>query len=84
MGFQVEQVPGSWRAGAAAGELESRIERGQGPRLSKAVLVVHNETSTGITSGVAELRRVMNRVGHTALLMSGCDFLFRVDGLSPR
>jgi alanine-glyoxylate transaminase/serine-glyoxylate transaminase/serine-pyruvate transaminase len=68
MGFQVEQVPGSWRAGAAAGELESRLNADKG-HVIKAVLVVHNETSTGITSGVAELRRVMNRVGHTALLM---------------
>jgi alanine-glyoxylate transaminase / serine-glyoxylate transaminase / serine-pyruvate transaminase len=68
MGFQVEQVPGSWRAGAAAGELESRLNSDKGHAI-KAVLVVHNETSTGITSGVAELRRVMNRVGHSALLM---------------
>jgi alanine-glyoxylate transaminase/serine-glyoxylate transaminase/serine-pyruvate transaminase len=68
MGFQVEQVPGSWRAGAAAGELESRLNSDKG-QVIKAVLVVHNETSTGVTSGVAELRRVMNRVGHSALLI---------------
>src|SRR6266446_736734 len=68
MGFQVETILGSWRAGAAAGELESRLNSDKGHAI-KAVLVVHNETSTGITSGVAELRRVMNRVGHTALLM---------------
>ncbi len=68
MGFQVEQVPGSWRAGAAAGELESRLNSDKG-HVIKAVLVVHNETSTGVTSGVAELRRVMNRVGHSALLI---------------
>jgi len=68
MGFQVEQVPGGWRAGAAAGELESRLNSDKG-HVIKAVLVVHNETSTGVTSGVAELRRVMNRVGHSALLI---------------
>jgi alanine-glyoxylate transaminase/serine-glyoxylate transaminase/serine-pyruvate transaminase len=68
MGFQVEQIPGSWRAGAAAGELESRLNSDKGHTI-KAVLVVHNETSTGVTSGIAELRRVMNRVGHSALLM---------------
>ena len=68
MGFQVEQVQGSWRAGAAAGELESRLDSDKS-HVIKAVLVVHNETSTGITSGVAELRRVMNRVGHSALLL---------------
>jgi len=68
MGFLVEQVPGSWRAGAAAGELESRLNSDKNHTI-KAVLVVHNETSTGVTSGVAELRGVMNRVAHSALLM---------------
>src|SRR5437879_2238263 len=68
MGFQVESVPGNWRAGASAGELESRLSADKGQVL-KAVLVVHNETSTGATSGIAELRRAMNRCGHPALLM---------------
>ena len=68
MGFQVESVPGNWRAGASAGELESRLSADKGQVL-KAVLVVHNETSTGVTSEIAELRRAMNRCGHPALLM---------------
>ncbi len=68
MGFQVECVPGSWRAGAASAELESRLNSDKGHTI-KAVLVVHNETSTGVTSGIAELRRVINRVGHSALLI---------------
>src|SRR5260370_28727808 len=68
MGFHVEYVPGTWRAGAAAEELESRLNSDKGHEI-KAVLVVHNETSTGVTSGIADLRRVMNRLGHSALLM---------------
>lgn len=68
MGFQVDCAPGSWRAGAEAGELESRLNADKGQAI-KAVLVVHNETSTGVTSRIAELRRVMNRVSHSALLM---------------
>src|SRR6266403_266014 len=68
MGFQVEYVPGNWRAGAAPGELESQLNSDRGHDI-KAVLVVHNETSTGVTSRIAELRRVMNRVGHPALLI---------------
>jgi len=68
MGFQVESIPGSWRAGAAAGELESRLNSDKGHAI-RAVLVVHNETSTGVTSGIAELRRAMNRTGHSALLI---------------
>ena len=35
----------------------------------KAVMVVHNETSTGVTSGIADIRREMNRSSHPALLM---------------
>ena len=68
MGFQVKCVPGSWRAGAAAGKLESQLNSDKG-RAIKAVLIVHNETSTGVTSGISELRRVMNRLGHSALLI---------------
>jgi len=51
-----------------AGELESQLNSDRGHDI-KAVLVVHNETSTGVTSRIAELRRVMNRVGHPALLI---------------
>ncbi len=68
MGFQVESVPGNWRAGTSAVELESRLSTDKG-HILKAVLVVHNETSTGATSGIAELRRAMNRCGHPALLI---------------
>jgi len=45
MGFQVEIVPGNWRAGASAVELESRLSADKG-HILKAVLVVHNETSS--------------------------------------
>jgi alanine-glyoxylate transaminase/serine-glyoxylate transaminase/serine-pyruvate transaminase len=38
-------------------------------RTIKAVAIVHNETSTGVTSRVAEVRRRMNGIGHPALLM---------------
>jgi hypothetical protein len=34
------------------------------------MLVVRNEPSTGATSGIAELRRLMNRPGHSALTMA--------------
>jgi alanine-glyoxylate transaminase/serine-glyoxylate transaminase/serine-pyruvate transaminase len=68
MGFQVESIPGGWRAGAAAGELESRLNSDKACAI-RAVLVVHNETSTGVTSGIAELRRAMNHTGHPGLLM---------------
>jgi len=67
-GIQVEYVPGNWRRGAAAAEVASRL--GSDDHHSfKAVMVVHNETSTGVTSSISEVRNAMNKVHHPALLM---------------
>ena len=67
-GLQVDYVPGNWRRGAAAAEVASRL--GADDRHTfKAVMVVHNETSTGVTSGIPDIRRAMNQAGHPALLM---------------
>jgi alanine-glyoxylate transaminase / serine-glyoxylate transaminase / serine-pyruvate transaminase len=68
LSLQVEYVPGSWRRGASDTELESRLAADE-RRMIKAVVVVHNETSTGVTSRIGPLRAVMNRVGHPALLI---------------
>lgn len=67
-GVQVDYVPGNWRRGADAAELETRLNADR-ERALKAVLVVHNETSTGVTSNIAEIRRAMNRASHPALLL---------------
>src|SRR5215469_867248 len=67
-GVQVDYVPGNWRRGADPVELEKRLDADR-QRALKAVLVVHNETSTGVTSRVAEIRRAMNRASHPALLL---------------
>lgn len=68
IGLTVDYVPGNWRSGASPAELETRLSADR-RHAFKAVVVVHNETSTGVTSRVAELRRVMNRVRHPALLI---------------
>lgn len=65
--LEVDYVPGNWRRGASATDLESRLAADDGRRL-KAVIVVHNETSTGVASRIGLLRSAMNRVGHQALL----------------
>jgi alanine-glyoxylate transaminase/serine-glyoxylate transaminase/serine-pyruvate transaminase len=64
----VDYVSGNWRRGADPAELESRLKVDSDHDL-KAVLVVHNETSTGVTSRIPEIRRALSRVGHPALLM---------------
>lgn len=67
-GIQVEYVPGNWRRGASAEDVASRLDADHSHAL-KAVMVVHNETSTGVTSRIAEIRRAMDRARHPALLM---------------
>jgi alanine-glyoxylate transaminase/serine-glyoxylate transaminase/serine-pyruvate transaminase len=67
-GLNVDYVPGNWRSGANPRDLETRLAADRDHAI-KAVLVVHNETSTGVTTNVAELRRVLNAAHHPALLM---------------
>jgi alanine-glyoxylate transaminase/serine-glyoxylate transaminase/serine-pyruvate transaminase len=68
LGLQVDYVPGSWRRGASETELETRLVADR-TRAIKAVVVVHNETSTGVTSRIAALRAVLTRIAHPALLI---------------
>jgi alanine-glyoxylate transaminase/serine-glyoxylate transaminase/serine-pyruvate transaminase len=68
LGLEVEYVPGTWRRGVSETELESRLAADE-RHTFKAVIVVHNETSTGVTSRIGALRAAMNRTGHPALLI---------------
>lgn len=68
LGLDVEFVPGDWRHGANPDTVESILREDHEHRF-KAVGVVHNETSTGITSRIAEIRRAMDRARHPALFM---------------
>ena len=67
-GLQVDWVPGDWRRGVDPADVEARLRADAG-RAIKAVMVVHNETSTGVTSRIPEVRAAMDRAGHPALLM---------------
>jgi alanine-glyoxylate transaminase/serine-glyoxylate transaminase/serine-pyruvate transaminase len=68
LGLQVDFVPGDWRHGVDPGKVAERL-RADAAHEVKAVCVVHNETSTGVTSRVAEVRAAMDDVGHPALLL---------------
>ena len=65
-GLRVTFVPGDWRHGVDAADVEQRLRV---DRDIKAVMVVHNETSTGVTSRIREIRDAIDRAGHSALLM---------------
>jgi alanine-glyoxylate transaminase/serine-glyoxylate transaminase/serine-pyruvate transaminase len=68
LGLVVEFLPGDWRHGAPAAQIEARL-RADDARAIKAVCVVHNETSTGVTTNVPDVRAAIDRAAHPALLL---------------
>ncbi|HMB77207.1 MAG TPA: aminotransferase class V-fold PLP-dependent enzyme [Kiloniellaceae bacterium] len=68
LGLEVAFVPGDWRSGVDAARLESLLAEDRAHDI-KAVCVVHNETSTGVTSDIPALRRAIDAIGHPALFL---------------
>lgn len=68
LGLEVDLVPGDWRRGIDPAAVEERLS-GEKGRSYKAVAVLHNETSTGAVSPIAEIRAAMDRADHPALLL---------------
>ena len=61
-------ISGDWRHGADPAQVEARLAE-DAQHAIKAVCVVHNETSTGVTSRIAEVRKAIDRARHPALFM---------------
>jgi alanine-glyoxylate transaminase / serine-glyoxylate transaminase / serine-pyruvate transaminase len=68
LGLEPEFIASDWRSGADAAAIEVRLKQDKGHAI-KAVCVVHNETSTGATSRIDEVRRAIDAARHPALLM---------------
>lgn len=68
LGLNVGFVPGDWRHGADPTVVETKLKEDPKHEI-KAVMVVHNETSTGVVSDIARARKAMDQAGHPALLM---------------
>jgi alanine-glyoxylate transaminase/serine-glyoxylate transaminase/serine-pyruvate transaminase len=68
LGLDVDFVPSDWRHPVAADEVEARLAADKTHAI-KAVMIVHNETSTGVTSDVAAIRRAIDRARHPALYL---------------
>ena len=82
-GIECDRLEMPYGTGIPAGEVEARL-RADGGHQIRAVLAVHNETSTGVTSDVAAIRRAMDAARHPALLLvdtvsSLASIDFRVD-----
>src|SRR6266581_4324582 len=67
-GIEVDFIAGDWRRGADPAQIEARLAEDAAHAI-KAVMVVHNETSTGATSRIADIRAAIDRTGHPALLL---------------
>src|SRR3954449_2922628 len=68
LGLDAEFLPGDWRHGADPAAIEKALRADAGKPI-KAVCVVHNETSTGVVSRIAEVRKAIDAAKHPALLM---------------
>jgi alanine-glyoxylate transaminase/serine-glyoxylate transaminase/serine-pyruvate transaminase len=67
-GLEVDFVPGDWRHGASPEVVAEKLTADSAHTI-KAVCVVHNETSTGVTSRVADVRAAIDAAEHPALLL---------------
>ena len=68
LGLEVEVLEGDWRTGADPARIEARLAEDRDRKI-KAVAVVHNETSTGVTSRIGAVRAALDAAGHPALLL---------------
>jgi len=68
LGLAVEFVPGDWRHGVDPLAVETMLAQDRGHQI-KAVMAVHNETSTGVTSRIGDIRKAIDRARHPALFM---------------
>ena len=66
--LDLEFLPTDWRRGADVAEIEARLAADKAHKI-KAVLVIHNETSTSCVTHPLDVRKALNRTNHPALLM---------------
>jgi alanine-glyoxylate transaminase / serine-glyoxylate transaminase / serine-pyruvate transaminase len=68
LGVHAEFIMSDWRGGVDANKIAERLKADADHKI-KAVCVVHNETSTGATSNIHDVRRAIDGINHPALLM---------------
>ena len=68
LGLEVDFVEGDWRHGVDPDAVAAKLREDRNHEI-KAVMVVHNETSTGVTSRIAEIRNAIDSCNHPALFM---------------
>jgi alanine-glyoxylate transaminase/serine-glyoxylate transaminase/serine-pyruvate transaminase len=68
LGLKPEFIESDWRSAADPAAIEARLREDKNHEI-KAVCVVHNETSTGVTSNIADVRKAIDSARHPALFM---------------
>ena len=66
-GLEIDFIKGDWRTGVDPNVVEQKLKEDKEKKI-KAVCAVHNETSTGVTSRIGEIRKAMDNANHPALL----------------
>ena len=66
--LETDFLPGDWRHGASPEAIGAKLAEDRAHTI-KAVMVVHNETSTGVTSRIAEIRKAIDTANHPALFL---------------
>jgi len=68
LGLKAEFIESDWRSAADPAAIEARLREDKNHEI-KAVCVVHNETSTGVTSNIADVRKAIDAARHPALFL---------------
>ena len=68
LGLKIETAENDWRTAINPGDIEEKLRADTGNQI-KAVMMVHTETATGVTSDVRAVRRAIDAAGHSALLI---------------
>ena len=69
LGVTIDTIPSDWRHAIVADEVEERLRADKSGEY-RAVLMVHTETATGITSDIPAVRKAIDAAGHDALLVA--------------
>lgn len=69
LGLEIEMLGSDWRHGVPSGALEERLRRDTAHQI-KGVMVVHNETATGLVHPIEDIRREMDAAAHPAMLLA--------------
>ena len=68
LGFTVDYISGDWRSGVDAEKIADVIKKDKDHNI-KAICMVHNETSTGVTSKIPSIIKIIKSLRHPAIIM---------------